>query len=184
MSLYVVGHRVISVDAFQVMTIVPYLESAFPTFGSVTQGMIVKQVTVTNHATQLKPGAKIARLSLINVQQTKAKCFWCKIRIKTIPLATWTIRPSIIWAHQSNGSAFHLCVENVWERSFNVKTDTSSTIFSIAIQRTNVKMGVMNNSKTLVSDVQESQERPRVIYLRKIFTIRRLSAQMVQIYVS
>ena len=38
-EFYVVRHRVISVDAFQVMTIVPHLESAFPTFGSVTQEM-------------------------------------------------------------------------------------------------------------------------------------------------
>jgi len=53
---------VISVDAFQVMTIIPNRESAFPTFGSVTQEMIVSQATVTNHAKQLKFGAKIARL--------------------------------------------------------------------------------------------------------------------------
>ena len=45
-------------------------------------------------------------------------------------------------------------------------------------------MGVTNNSKTLVSDVQESQEKASVFYRRKIFTIRRLSAQMVQTYVS
>ena len=61
-SLYVVRPRVISVDAFQVMTIVPHLESAFPTFGSVTQEMIATKATVTNHAKQLKFGAKIARL--------------------------------------------------------------------------------------------------------------------------
>ena len=54
--------RVISVDAFQVMTIVPHLESAFPTFGSVTQEMIASQATVMNHAKQLKLSAKIVRL--------------------------------------------------------------------------------------------------------------------------
>jgi len=75
-------------------------------------------------------------------------------------------------------------VENAWERSFNVRTDTSSTIIIIVTQKCNVVMGVTNNSKTLVSDVQESQEKASVFYRRKIFTIRRLSAQMVQTYVS
>ena len=84
----------------------------------------------------------------------------------------------------TNGSAFHLCVENVWERSFNVKTDGSSTIVIIATQMCSVEMGLMNNSKALVSDVQERQEKAPVFCRRKIFTIRRLSAQMVQIYVS
>ena len=65
--------RVISVDAFQVMTIVPHLESAFPTFGSVTQEMIASQATVTNHAKQLKLSAKIARLYLIDVKLMKIK---------------------------------------------------------------------------------------------------------------
>ena len=46
-------------DAFQVMTIVPHLESAFPTFGSVTQEMIATKATVTNHAKQLKLSVKI-----------------------------------------------------------------------------------------------------------------------------
>jgi len=55
-------HWVISADAFQVMTIVPYLESAFPKFGLVTQKMIATQATVTNHVKQLKFGAKIVRL--------------------------------------------------------------------------------------------------------------------------
>jgi len=50
------------VDAFQVMTIVTHLESAFPTFGSVTQEMIATKATATNHAKQLKVSAKIARL--------------------------------------------------------------------------------------------------------------------------
>ena len=49
-SLHVMQRRVISVDAFQVMTIVLYLESAFPAFGLVTQEMIASQATVTNHA--------------------------------------------------------------------------------------------------------------------------------------
>jgi len=54
----------------------------------------------------------------------------------------------------------------------------------IATQRCNVKMELTNNSKTLVSDVQESEEKALVFYRRKIFTIRRLSTHMVQIYVS
>ena len=61
-SLYVVLPRVISVDAFQVMTIVLHLENVFPTFGSVTQEMIASQATVTKHAKQLQLGAKNARL--------------------------------------------------------------------------------------------------------------------------
>jgi len=65
-----------------------------------------------------------------------------------------------------------------------VRTDTSSTMLIIATQSCNVKMGVTSNSKALVSDVQESQEKVSVFFRRKIFTIRRLSAQMVQIYVS
>jgi len=60
----------------------------------------------------------------------------------------------------------------------------SSTMFIIATQRCNVDTGVTNNSKTLVSDVQESQEKASVFCRRKIFTIRRLSAQVVPIYVS
>ena len=111
----------------------------------------------------------------------KVKCFCCKIRIKTPQPATWTTHPSINPAHQRNGSAFHLCVENVWERSFNAITDTSSTMLIIATQRCNAKLGVTNNSKTLVSDVQQSQEKASVFCRRKIFTIRRLSSQMVQI---
>ena len=158
---------VISVDAFQVMTIVAHLESAFQTFGSVTQEMIVSLATVTNHAKQLQLGAKNARLWSIDVQQTKAKCFCCKIQTKTPQPATSTTHTSITWTYQPNGSAFHLCVEHVWERSFNVRTDTSSTMLIIATQRCNVKMGATNNSKTLVSDVQESQEKESVFCRRK-----------------
>ena len=65
-----------------------------------------------------------------------------------------------------------------------MKKDTSSTMLIIAIQMCNVKLAVTNNSKNLVSDVQETQEKTSVLCRRKIFTIRRLSAQMVQIYVS
>jgi len=61
-SLYVMRRRVICVDAFQVMTIVLHLESAFPTFGLVTEAMIASQVTVTNHVKQLKFSANYARL--------------------------------------------------------------------------------------------------------------------------
>ena len=88
MSLYVVQPRVINVDAFQVVTIVPHLESAFQAFGSGTLEMIAAQATVTNHAKQLNVGAKIARLLLIDVQQMKVKCFCCKIQIKTPRPAT------------------------------------------------------------------------------------------------
>ena len=93
----------------------------------------------------------------------KIKCFCWKIQIKTPQPATWTTHPSIIWTYQPNGSAFHLCVENFWERSFNVRTDTSSTMLSTATQRWNVKVAVTNNSKALVSDVQESQEKASVL---------------------
>jgi len=114
----------------------------------------------------------------------KVKCFCCKIQIKTPQPVIWTTHPSIVWTYQPNGSAFHLCVENVCERSFNVRTEASSTMLIIATQRCIVEMGGTNNSKTLVSDVQESQEKASVFCRRKIFMIRRLSAQMVQIYVS
>jgi len=53
-----------------------------------------------------------------------------------------------------------------------------------AAQRYNVEMGVTNNSNTLVSVVQESHEKTSVFCRRKTFTIRRLSAQMVQMHVS
>ena len=64
-----------------------------------------------------------------------------------------------------------------------MRTDTSLTMLITATQRCNVKMEVTNNSKTLVSDVQESQEKAFVFCHRITFTIRRLSAQMVQMYV-
>jgi len=96
----------------------------------------------------------------------------------------WCINPSIIWSYQPNGSAFHLCVENFWKRSFNARTDTSSTTLIIAILRWNVTIEVTKDIKTLVSDVQESQEKASAFCRKKIFTIRRLNAQMVQIYVS
>jgi len=71
--------RVISVDAFQIMTIVAQLESVFPTFGSVRQEMIVPQAIATNHVKQLKLVGKISRLYLIDVQQMKAKCLCGKV---------------------------------------------------------------------------------------------------------
>ena len=114
----------------------------------------------------------------------ESKMFCCKVPLRAQQPATWKIHPFIIWTYQPNGSAFHLCVENVWERYFNLRTDTSSTMFIFATQRCNANTGVTNNSKALVSDVQESQEKASVFCRRKIFTIRRLSAQMVQIYVS
>ena len=61
-NLYVVRPRVMSVDAFQEVTIVPHLESAFRKVGSVTQEMIASQAAVTNHAKQLKFDAEISRL--------------------------------------------------------------------------------------------------------------------------
>jgi len=80
MRLCVVQPRVLSVDAIMVMAVVPHLESAFSTFGSVTQEMIASQSTETHHAKQLKFVAKIARISLINVQQMKVKCFAAKFQ--------------------------------------------------------------------------------------------------------
>ena len=64
-----------------------------------------------------------------------------------------------------------------------MRTGTSSTMLIIATQRCTVKMGVTSNRKSLVSDVQESHEKAFVFCRRKFFTVRRLSAQMVQIYV-
>ena len=104
----------------------------------------------------------------------KIICFFCKNQIKTPQPATWTIYLSIICTYQPNGSAFYLCVVNVWKRSFNVRTNTSSTMLIIATQRCNVKVGGTNNSKVLVSNVQESQEKASVLCRGKIFTIRRL----------
>ena len=107
----------------------------------------------------------------------KVKCFWCKILIKTPQLATWTAHLSIIWSYQPNGSAFHLCVENFWKRSFNARTDTSATTLIIAILRWNVTIEVTKDIKTLVSDVQESQEKAsafcRKKYLRYDVSMRR-----------
>ena len=65
-----------------------------------------------------------------------------------------------------------------------MRTEASSTMLIIETQSCNAKMGVTKNSKALVSDVQESQGKASVFCRRKMFTIRRLSAQMVQIYVS
>jgi len=60
----------------------------------------------------------------------------------------------------------------------------SSIILIIVTQRCNVRIEATNNSKTVVSDVQESQEKTSVFCRRKTYTMRHLTAQMVQIYVS